>query len=32
MGLKERVSSVGGELQIGSSPKGGFEFDIKVPA
>lgn len=32
MGLKERVNSVGGELQIGSSPKGGFEFDIKVPA
>ena len=32
MGLKERVNSVGGELKIGSSPKGGFEFDIKVPA
>ena len=32
MGLKERVSSVGGELEIGLSPHGGFEFDIKVPA
>jgi len=32
MGLKERVNSVGGELKIGSSTKGGFEFDIKVPA
>ncbi|HWR67061.1 MAG TPA: sensor histidine kinase [Bellilinea sp.] len=32
MGLKERVSSVGGELQIGSSSSGGFEFNIKVPA
>jgi signal transduction histidine kinase len=32
MGLKERVSSVGGALAIGASSSGGFEFTIKVPA
>jgi len=32
MGLKERVSSVGGTLAIGASSSGGFEFNIKVPA
>jgi len=32
MGLKERVSSVGGALAIGASASGGFEFNIKVPA
>lgn len=32
LGLKERVSSVGGMVEIGTSKKGGFAFDIKVPA
>ncbi|MBA4398305.1 MAG: sensor histidine kinase [Chloroflexi bacterium] len=32
LGLKERVSSVGGMVEIGPSKKGGFAFDIKVPA
>lgn len=32
MGLKERVNSVGGALEIGESSRGGFEFSIKVPA
>lgn len=32
MGLKERVNSVGGALAIGASSRGGFEFNIKVPA
>ncbi|OGN81869.1 MAG: hypothetical protein A2X24_07625 [Chloroflexi bacterium GWB2_54_36] len=32
LGLKERVSSVGGEVEIGPSKQGGFAFDIKVPA
>lgn len=32
LGLKERVFSVGGDLQLGPSPKGGFAIDIKVPS
>ncbi|MFA5836490.1 MAG: sensor histidine kinase [Bellilinea sp.] len=32
LGMKERVSSVGGTMEIGPSKQGGFAFDIKVPA
>lgn len=32
LGVKERVTSVGGELQLGPSTQGGFAIDIKVPA
>lgn len=32
LGMKERVSSVGGMMEIGPSKQGGFAFDIKVPA
>lgn len=31
LGVKERVKSVGGELKLGPSEKGGFAIDIKVP-
>ena len=31
LGLKERVAGVGGKLEFGSSEKGGFLIDIKVP-
>jgi signal transduction histidine kinase len=32
MGLKERVTSVGGDVNIRPSSSGGFAFDIRVPA
>jgi len=31
MGLRERVGTVGGEVGIGTSEHGGFEFTVKVP-
>lgn len=32
LGVKERVNSVGGELNLRSSEKGGFAIEIKVPS
>lgn len=32
LGVKERVNSVGGELKLRSSDKGGFAIEIKVPS
>lgn len=32
LGIKERVSSVGGEVSVGSSRQGGFAFEVRIPA
>lgn len=32
LGLRERVHSIGGELKLGSSNRGGFSINIKVPS